>query len=503
MGIEKASKRIFIALLSLISFITAVFLYMGHFHHTFVLETLVDEEKQLATNIYNRTFKNITEKYLFIANDILTDPQILSAIEKEDRAELLHLTEPIYKKLLLQNPYLHIMHFHTKKTKSFLRLHKPDKFGDDLSDIRHMINNVNRLQTEQIGIEVGRYGIYYRIALPVTSAQGKHLGAFEFGININYIFDFFDTDYGFTSLLLLKKDIFDIIYENNKGLHYKSFSDEYYLIEPNKNPLYNLLTSSIVSRKYTLIEHNNIDNLIFTVTDLQSIMNEDIGKILFVKNLNYYTDQISIIKRITISAGLLLLLFSFYFLRKIFTNYVNIIHRYQNILEVKNRTLSKLAHVDHLTKINNRKSIDRILKKEIKRAKRTKQALSLIMLDIDDFKMINDKHGHNSGDTVLKHISKTVSSIIRETDAFGRWGGEEFIIVAPDTTIDRAMILAEKIRVEISESDFLKVGRVSCSIGVSQYRDSYSFDILVNNADTALYKAKNSGKNKVLAYTNV
>ncbi len=197
------------------------FLYLGYVHHQFVLETIVDEERHVASSIYKNTFLQIAEKYEIIAQNILADQQIIDAFERGDRAELLALTAPIYKKLLEENPFLTIMHFHTKKTKSFLRLHKPQKFADDLSSIRHMINKVNTLKTKQIGLEVGRYGIDYRLALPVFNKAGKHLGAFEFGISINYIFDLFSQEYNFTPLLLLKKESFKEIFEKNIGMETK------------------------------------------------------------------------------------------------------------------------------------------------------------------------------------------------------------------------------------------------------------------------------------------
>lgn len=501
MEIRTASKRIFIILLGLIGLITAIFLYVGYFQHKFVLETLVNEERQVASLIYKNTFKQITEKYELIANNILSNQQIVDAFEKGDRDELLRLTAPIYNDLLRNNPYLTIMHFHTADTKSFLRLHKPLKFGDDLSDIRHMINNVNTLRTKQIGIEVGRYGIYYRMALPVSNKEGKHLGAFEFGIDINYIFDLFDKDYNFTTVLLLKKEIFEAIYENNKNLNYKSFSDEYYLIEPNSNPIFDLLPSAVTSEKYLLVSSSGKDNLAFTVTDLKSVYHEDIGKILFIKNMNFYTDQIKIIKIVTIASALIIILFSFYFLRRTFNDYTDLIQRYQNILEIKNRTLSKLANTDHLTKISNRKHIDKILKKELKRADRYTRPLSLIMLDVDDFKKINDTYGHHIGDRVLRQISKIVCAVIRDTDYFGRWGGEEFIILTPETSLENAVILAEKIRTLISQADFEECKTVTCSIGVSAYSGGKDSNALINNADVALYEAKNSGKDRVLTYT--
>ncbi len=487
-------------LLALIGFITIFFLYMGYIQHKFVLKTLVKNEQKVAAKIYTNTFRYITDHYESIANNILINEQILDAFESRDRETLLKLTAPIYEKLTEENPYLQIMHFHTKETRSFLRLHKPQKYGDDLSSIRHMINNTNRLKSKQTGMEVGRYGINYRVALPVINREGKHLGAFEFGIHINYIFNFFNKDYGFTTVLLLHKKIFDIIYENNKKLNYQPFSEKYYIILPNSSQILEELKPSIISKEYALLSANGRTDLVFPITDLSSVADENIGKILFIQNLNYYTDQIALIRNTTIGLSLLLVLLSFYLLQKIFNNFALTLHSFQNRMEIKNRTLSKLANTDHLTKLHNRKYTDTIIRKELNRAKRYEQPLSLIMLDIDDFKIINDTYGHNSGDRLLKDLSKLVLSTIRDSDYFGRWGGEEFILIAPQTSLESSVLLAEKIRMAVSEFNFKEAKNVTCSLGVVQYSDEENADDLIHNADLALYEAKNSGKNKVIIY---
>jgi polar amino acid transport system substrate-binding protein len=106
------------------------------------------------------------------------------------------------------------------------------------------------------------------------------------------------------------------------------------------------------------------------------------------------------------------------------------------------------------------------------------------------------------GDKVLRAISKAVSASIRESDELGRWGGEEFIVVCPETSMENALSLAEKIRKNIEEIVFVELNGVTCSLGVAQYDDKQSYENLIYCADMALYKAKNSGKNRVVASKN-
>ncbi len=120
------TKPMFFTILGIISFITIFFLYLGYLQHKFALEIIVKEEKNVASKIYYNTLRNTVKRYESVANNILMNEEVIDAFQNYDRTKLLNITAPIYKKLSDENPYLKIMHFHTKDTRSFLRLHKPD-----------------------------------------------------------------------------------------------------------------------------------------------------------------------------------------------------------------------------------------------------------------------------------------------------------------------------------------------------------------------------------------
>ena len=136
------------------------------------------------------------------------------------------------------------------------------------------------------------------------------------------------------------------------------------------------------------------------------------------------------------------------------------------------------------------------LNEEILKAKRYNTPLSIIYFDIDHFKQINDTYGHKKGDFILKEVSKIILQNIRKTDIFGRWGGEEFIIILPFTDLENALILAEKLRKKIEEHDFDGIN-ITISFGVTELKIDDNADTLINRADEALYKAKNKGRNRV------
>ncbi len=169
--------------------------------------------------------------------------------------------------------------------------------------------------------------------------------------------------------------------------------------------------------------------------------------------------------------------------------------------QAQHENLSKLTVTDSLTQLANRRYFENQLGLEVKRLSRHGQGLSMLMLDIDDFKKLNDTFGHAAGDEFLKQIARILKEMARATDLVARYGGEEFVIVAPDTCIDGALILAEKVRTAIAEASFIvddsmRPRRTTISIGVAEFRDSQTD--LFNSADAALYEAKSAGKNCVV-----
>lgn len=161
--------------------------------------------------------------------------------------------------------------------------------------------------------------------------------------------------------------------------------------------------------------------------------------------------------------------------------------------------LMELAVKDHLTKIYNRRYITERLEADIELCKRTNRKFSLIMFDIDHFKNINDTYGHNIGDNVLVKLTDIVKRRIRKIDIFARWGGEEFMIILPESRLENARLLAENLRKLIEETDILRDRTVTCSFGVTEYYEGDTVDFIVKRADDCLYKAKFLGRNTVVS----
>jgi diguanylate cyclase (GGDEF)-like protein len=164
----------------------------------------------------------------------------------------------------------------------------------------------------------------------------------------------------------------------------------------------------------------------------------------------------------------------------------------------QNRLLKELSQTDALTGLFNRRAIINSLNREISKFKRYEAPFSILLIDIDYFKSINDTYGHDKGDEVLKMISLIMKENTRESDVCSRWGGEEFMILVSNTDLNRSVKIAQHLKDMIENTDFSINDKVTVSIGISTFTKDQDEESLVKKADEALYKAKNNGRNMVV-----
>ncbi len=163
----------------------------------------------------------------------------------------------------------------------------------------------------------------------------------------------------------------------------------------------------------------------------------------------------------------------------------------------KQKIVEELSVTDQLTQLYNRLKLEAVFSEEIQRAQRYHTPFSIIMLDIDHFKSVNDTYGHDIGDKTLIDVAKILKQNSRTTDIVGRWGGEEFMIVLPQTDTDAAYEHAQILREMIEKHNFEAVGKKTSSFGVSSFISGDTSKTIVKRADDALYEAKKSGRNRV------
>ena len=234
-----------------------------------------------------------------------------------------------------------------------------------------------------------------------------------------------------------------------------------------------------------------LDSLDEKVGQLQENLRNEINN-----TIHYFVYFIIII-------GIIFLCMGYFFskgINSIFQGYKKTQNDQQDELVRVNAALKIKATTDPLTTLYNREYFNHCLKNEMERSKRYGSSLSLIIFDIDRFKKVNDTFGHLSGDTILIELSFLCLSIIRDSDILARWGGEEFIILAPENGKMAIVPFAEKLRKLIEKYSFSIKTQVTCSFGVTEYIARETKDDFINRADQALFKAKHSGRNNVVFF---
>lgn len=198
------------------------------------------------------------------------------------------------------------------------------------------------------------------------------------------------------------------------------------------------------------------------------------------------------------------MIFSLALMILLFLLYTYLIDRFEKDLLEKSNNLqklyeevSRLAREDPLTGAFNRRKMDELIQAESMRSDRYKTFFSMIIFDLDDFKEINDRFGHDVGDDVLKQLIEVVRDDLRSVDAVGRWGGEEFVILLPGIKIHQAVFVAKRVLTKIDKTEFSGGIHITASFGVAQRMSGESFENFYRRLDQAMYKAKSSGKNQV------
>ena len=162
-----------------------------------------------------------------------------------------------------------------------------------------------------------------------------------------------------------------------------------------------------------------------------------------------------------------------------------------------NQKLRKIANNDVLTKAYNRRFIENKIQEKIEKYKNTEKSFSIIMLDNDNFKLVNDNYGHNVGDEVLKTVATTIINEIDQSEFVARWGGDEFIILLPKRNISSAVKLAKIIKEKLLTTSVQKINKIEASIGVSSFSPDDTLESTIRKVDKLMYKSKQNGKNKI------
>lgn len=501
---------ILLTLVILIAWIVTV----GMFHENFIMKenTFLETELQRFEGEVNSTLVTYEEFANYIFDEINQDDEIpfiisqantVSEIEKEVLREKLH-QKVADKYPIMQKYKFRQFHFHLPTTESFLRVHIPEKYGDLLIDSRESVRLVNQTQMKISGFEEGKIFNGFRNVYPIEY-ENQHVGSVEISMSSASIIEIL-------SELHAKRDYYFVI--DKDVVEENLFEDQ----------LENYRASNILLDYYVDIEADE-------VTAINNLLIKNTEKLFFESMEEKYKERFEAKESFTIvhrfkdkdyivnflgiknfknSPTAYLISISPYvggygkFMQDMYWEIILVtflaffIIAFGLVLAFYQNNLKDSAELDYLTNIYNRKKFYEITKQEIKTAKRYGQEMAVIFMDIDHFKKLNDTYGHAWGDKVLQELANQVLIKIRTVDVFARWGGEEFVLLLPNTGKKGAIIVAEKIRklIDDSESEVLK--DVTISVGVSVLdTKTYDIDTAISCADAAMYVAKQKGRNQV------
>jgi diguanylate cyclase (GGDEF)-like protein len=435
------------------------------------------------------------------------DEALRAALARRDRAALLARAAPMFEDLRREYGITHF-YFSGPDRVNLLRVHAPDRYGDTID--RFTTLQAERGGAAAHGVELGPLGLFtLRLVVPWREEKtGRLLGYVELGMEVDHVIEHIRN--------VLAVDLFVLI--DKKFLKRKDWEDGTRAI--GRTPDWERFAEIVVSlhggqaippalaarlAQHAFAGGASMMEVVFggsayraALLPLQDAAGRDVARLALLVDISPEVDTARHAVYIGSLTGLVTggALFVFFWW---------LVGRVGRRIERDERALEELAMRDGLTGLYNHRTFDSILGREITRAQRFKHPLSLLMLDIDYFKRVNDSYGHQAGDEILRGLSAVIGQLARGVDSVCRYGGEEITIVLPETALEGAAIAAERIRSTVENHPFdIGGGKnipLTVSIGVAAFpAQAATAEALVAAADQALYGAKEGGRNRARCY---
>ena len=426
-------------------------------------------------NIYTEIQKNIVQPYLvssMMANDTFVQNWIKN--DEQDKEQIIEYLSAVKNKYNMFSTFLV-----SNVTKNY---YTQDDFIEKVNvnnkDNQWYFNFINDQNIHEINIDSNKKlsnSLMMFINYKILDTNYKLLGATGVALKTHYINNMlksFRQKYGF------KVTFFDL--SGNVVLSENKYND---YINIDSSQILKPIKEKLISKESNIIEleQNNENYIIHT----KYIKELDLYLAIEVKLSDYTHNSIEVLY-LNLIASMAVVLFV-----------IIIMYR---IIYKHSESLEKMAFFDPLTKLNNRRYFLAKLEDSIKKSTKDKSTFCIVFLDIDNFKVINDIHGHHVGDDILQKVSDLLKESIRENDIIARWGGEEIVILFPETDITIGKVLTEKLRLLLENN--IKIQEIlsstlTASIGITQYIQNDDTDSIIKRSDDAMYLSKNNGKNKI------
>ncbi len=467
-------------------------------------------ETKYKTNY--KYFKIMSKDIYSIYTDNKKIADILTQAAKTSKQQQSYLRSKLYK--LLEKRYVRLkrmgvnqIQFVLAENTSFLRMSKPKLFGDNLTDVRYTISHTNETKKFTEGFEIGRTVHGFRFVYPLFNAQKHYIGCIDISFSSQKMIENILDNYINDAHFLLSKTMLEkyswkkeqqVYFEQNwempgflieKATHTTAGDINLYKQIKDYDLVQQIAQKSKSKKAFAISSTYNYESIVLSFVPVKEVIDDKIAAYIVTYIESDYLDNILLEE-----FYLKILFYAILFLLFVFGIYVII----------NKEKLKEMAHYDTLTKLPNRLSFYISFEHEINRAKRYRNKLGVLFIDLDGFKKVNDTYGHTVGDKLLIEVANRLVISVRTTDIVARLAGDEFTIILTDLKLNHeALGVAKKIIRELNK-DFVidnTVINVGASVGVAIYPEhGADIDTLVQNADTMMYEAKNSGKNIAVVY---
>lgn len=470
------------------------------------IEKRLYQTRLTAQSILLENLQNDTRAIFSMLDILQRDEKLRTLMLEEQKDALFQHIEPLFKQL---NKHYKISHFYFIRPERsiLLRAHAPHRFDDIIT--RTTLQMAEETGRVSHGLELGILGTFtLRVVKPWYDASGKELiGYVELGMEIDHIINDLRKIFSMQTHVVIYKQF--LVRERweagmktlGRTVDWDQFEQVVLgAIDTQQLPqvLHDHLLTGVYRHPNEIVELQWQDALYRMISiPVKDIENREVGQVLMMANI---TDEIQAVRTIvllvavsTLLLGLLLILFFSWQARRI-----------GQLIREDERKLQELATLDSLTGLHTRRVFDEFLESELIRSSRFGHQLSLLLLDIDHFKRVNDHYGHQVGDIILQKVAERIRKEVRVVDKVCRYGGEEIAIILPETSLKSALSFGLRLNKLISTFPFNANEHqidITVSIGVAAYPDHADNDtFMIAAADKALYEAKQTGRNRVCQY---
>jgi diguanylate cyclase (GGDEF)-like protein len=465
---------------------------------------------EAAGRDFQRSYRRAIEAdtaMMRIALELLTrDESLRRAFLSGDRDELLKLVQPVYEKLQADGRVTHL-YFIGLDRRVVLRAHQPERFGDVID--RFTLLAAESTGKSSQGVELGPLGTFTQRVVAPWSDRGEPLGYLELGAKVSRVLAGIGQQLSLDAFVLVDKSFLDRAnWELGNGAldrqeDWETFT-RYALADGTLDETArNFVAEHFGNEEYIEDIHDgDIETfdgryVQFKFTPLLDVVRRQVGYMVIMHDITAVREGMQ--RTVLTTAGVCVLLAGMLFL--LVYRLVTGVERRLYTSERDRDILRDLSRRDSLTELLNQREFYQLLGRQLERARNSGASLSVLMLDVDHFKPINDRYGHRTGDRVLRAIADLLRQNVRPLDALARYGGEEFAIILPDMSSADAAEFAERIRRTVVattiRTDAYDIN-VTVSIGAAAFPvHGASSAELVGAADDALYAAKHAGRNRV------